>query len=174
MPSSTPKKNDSAPKGSKSSDSTEEATKINQAIKDKLKTHPLSKDDGAKLTVAVNGQVVAKYCKQCKGYTKGSSMHFTTKHRGKNSNAQVSTTASPTVSLAAVDEVHEDVDPPALSQCEMLDYDIPILAHSKSSSDSSLDSTYQALLQPPLSQPMFLLLGIITLMIVHHYGIGGR
>ena len=95
--------------------------------------------------VTVNGKVVAKYCKRCKRYTKGSSAHFTTKHRGKSSTAQVSTTtASPTASLAAVDEAPEDVDSPALFCCEVPDYDTPVLVHRKSSSDSSLDSTYQA------------------------------
>ena len=82
-PSSTPKKGDSAPKGSKKSNSTKEDAKINQAIKDKMKNHPSSINDDAKLTVTVNGQVVAKFCKQCNRYTKGSSMHFTTKHRAK-------------------------------------------------------------------------------------------
>ena len=44
-PSSMPKKSDSASKGSKGSDSTDEVAKINQAIKDKLKTHPTSIDE---------------------------------------------------------------------------------------------------------------------------------
>ena len=80
-PSSNSTKSDSASKGSKSSDSNDEATKINQAIKEKLKNHPSSIEDDAKLTVTVNGKVVTKYCKQCKHYTKGSSTHFTTKHK---------------------------------------------------------------------------------------------
>ena len=143
-PSSNTTKSDSASKGSKSSNSNDEATKINQAIKDKLKELPSSVEDDAKLTVTVNGKVVAKYCKRCKRYTKGSSAHFTTEHRGKSSTQVSTTTASPTASLAAIDEAPEDVDSPALFRCEVPDYDTPVLVHRESSSDSSLDSTYQA------------------------------
>ena len=40
--------------------------------------------DDANLTISMNGKVVSKGCRHCKRYTRGTSMHSTLEHKGRN------------------------------------------------------------------------------------------
>jgi Zinc knuckle len=125
--------------------STEKAQKINQLIKEKMKSHPSSVSDDAKLTISMDGQVVAKYCTKCKRYTKGASIHFSSEHKGgtgSDSTEAKPAEVSPSASLAAFED-----DAPALLRCEVPDYATPALGFRDfDSDDSSVDSCCGAFL----------------------------
>ena len=108
-----------------------------------MKDHPSSIDKEAKLTISMDGQVVAKYCDCCKRYTKGASAHFTTEHKGSGKDEAKPNDVSPTASLAAID------DCPVLFRCEVPNYDTPVVPSgdlnlAAADDDDSVDSCYHA------------------------------
>ena len=58
--------------------------KCNELIKEREKTLPKVENipDNANLTIEVDGQVVAKFCRHCSKFKRGNTAHFTHEHKG--------------------------------------------------------------------------------------------
>ena len=59
--------------------------RCNELIKEKLKSMPSREQipDDAKHSIEVDGKTVAKYCRHCGRFSKGSSQHYTSEHKGQ-------------------------------------------------------------------------------------------
>ena len=59
--------------------------KCNELIKEKLKSMPSREQipDDTQYCIEVDGKTVAKYCRHCGRFSKGSSQHFTSEHKGQ-------------------------------------------------------------------------------------------
>ena len=59
--------------------------KCNELIKEKIKSMPSREQipDDAKHHIDVNGKTVAKHCRHCGRFSKGSSQHYTSEHKGQ-------------------------------------------------------------------------------------------
>jgi hypothetical protein len=99
--------------------------------------------DDAKLTVKMNGKVVAKFCKKCNRFMRGKAMHFTSEHRSKKANggSPAQPTEAPVEQPAADLAVAGDLQVP-LMRMEDVNYDTPFIRPRHSDESSSEDSAY--------------------------------
>ena len=88
------------------SNSDDNASKLTQLIKAKLKTMPSRKDmpADAEYKVKMDGKVVAEFCQKCRRFTKGDKMHGTKEHVKKKASSLMARTTSPSVSSSSEPE----------------------------------------------------------------------